>query len=183
MVEYLPYLAIRHIFFLYVHVGGWLGVSCSKYTFSSAFWCHISSPHTHSLLILWPNPMNFILFNFVHWIWRRIKTLILKHVSFFFSSFQVWFYRSTHPTLARQTVCIAHTHTWVCIVWRWPHKPNKIKRRKNRNHTNRIEFKNDNIIIRKRSTKYWIDWKPFRRRCCRACRQLALYPKQHWSMV
>lgn len=36
---------------------------------------------------------------------------------------------------------------------------NKKEESESHAHTNRIEFKNDNIIIRKGAPKYWIDWK------------------------
>lgn len=170
MVQYLTYLAIRHIFLLYIlyvrpcgWVDGWLSlcVSCSKYTFSSAFWCHISTPciHIYTLLILWPNPMNFILFNFVHWIRRRIKTLILNRVfsSFFFS------FLSSIPSLILPHCSLFFIKTvYICAcVWYddGQQAENKKEESESHAHTNRIEFQNDNIIIRKGAPKYWIDWK------------------------
>lgn len=108
-----------------------LCVSCSEYTFSSAFWCHISTPYTICVYILywycgqiqWISSFSIssiefdaaskLLFRIMVFLLSSIPSLILPHYSPFF---------------------IKIAYTFVCVYgMKMANKP-KIKR-KNRNHT------------------------------------------------
>lgn len=78
---------------------------------------------------------------------------------FFFFLFFLSFFNSKFDFTALLPLLYQNRiHMCMCMV-RWWQAENKKEESESHAHTNRIEFKNDNIIIRKGAPKYWIDWK------------------------